>query len=62
MLKSSGELDMGEEKVPAGTRLFFDADLKADTAAARIAALSGEGLAEEDELRLRDGRIKARFL
>lgn len=55
-LKSACQLEIGEEMVPAGTGLFFNAQLKADAAAARVAALSGE--AAEDELRLQGGTIK----
>ena len=60
-LKSSNEFVVGDETVAAGTTLYFDANLESDTAAARVAALSGEGSrldGLDDGLRLRGGKIK----
>ena len=64
-LKSSNEFVVGDETVAAGTTLYFDANLESDTAAARVAALSGEGSrldGLDDGLRLRGGKIKASSL
>ena len=64
-LKSSNEFVVGDETVAAGTTLYFDANLESDSAAARVAALSGEGSrldGLDDGLRLRGGKIKASSL